>query len=336
MESVEKMQTINRILITGMTGFVGRHLVGACQRRYPQATIFGLARHEIRLSSSFKNTHTIVANISSYQDVRQVIAQVRPDVIFHLAAQTSVSLSWHDPVGTLQTNTQGLLNILEAVRAEKLMPRVLVVGAGDQYGFTTDTTSFVHENDAFRPLNPYAVSKAAQDFYAYLYFVMYRIPILRVRPFYLFGPYQQETSLIAKIASRIALIEAGKLEPVLYIKQLHAEKDYLPVQDGIAAYLAALERGRPGTAYNVGSGRVHTLKQVVQMLLQHTWVNIQVQEDGASSDHVERPLAAADISLLHTHTGWQPGMSMNIALQRTLDYWRAAVACSVGPVTDRL
>lgn len=319
------MLTPSRILITGLTGFVGRHLAEACLVRYPQATIFGLARHDILPWSTLKDIHIMTANIGFYQHVRRVIAQVRPDIIFHLAAQSSVSLSWNDPVGTLETNAHGLLHVLEAVLAEGLSPHILVVGSSDQYGFATDTPVPIREGDPFRPLSPFAVSKAAQDFYAYLYFFSYHLPVLRVRAFSHFGPYQTTSSLIADMAYHIALIEKGKREPVLTTGQLDIAKDILPVQDVVSAYIAIIEHGQPGSAYNVGSGRVYTIADIARMLLQCSKADIRVQEDLTLSSSLERPLAAADISLLNEHTGWQPSYDVNVALQQTLEYWRAVV-----------
>ena len=183
----------------------------------------------------------------------------------------------------------------------------------------------IREECPFRPANPYAASKAAQDLYGYQYFVAYGLPILRARPFNHFGPRQTSTFVVANFARQIALIEAEKAEPVLSVGNLQARRDFLPVEDVVAAYLAVAEQGQPGEAYNIGSGQARSIRAILDLLLTFTGTSIQLLEDPARLRPEDVPLLEANTSRLRADTNWKPAVQFEFALQRTLDYWRAVV-----------
>lgn len=322
------MSIPTRILITGYTGFVGGYLVEQCRNRYPQAELFGLSGHPtpITVTPGMSDVKLLVAEITQPEAVRQVVAQAQPDLVIHLAARSSVSASWQDPSGTLEVNAGGTIHLLEALRSEQLTPRIVLVGSGEQYGMVRPEDNPIREECPFRPANPYAASKAAQDLYGYQYFVAYRLPILRARPFNHFGPRQASTFVIANFARQIALIEAEKVEPVLSVGNLQARRDFLPVEDVVAAYLAIAEQGRPGEAYNIGSGQALSIRAILDFLLTFARTSIQLREDPARLRPVDVPLLEADTSRLRADTNWKPAVQFEFALQRTLDYWRSVVS----------
>ena len=318
----------SRILITGYSGFVGSYLIEACRAAYPHAALFGLSEHPPHPAPPLPSADVtrLVADITQPEAVRQAVARARPDLVFHLAGQPSVAASWADPVRTLQINAAGAINLFEALRAEEIASRVVLVGSGEQYGLVPPEENPIREDCAFRPANPYAVAKAAQDLYGYEYFVAYGMPILRVRPFNHFGPRQAGAFVVASFARQIAAIEAGKAEPVLLVGNLTAQRDFLPVEDVVRAYQAVAERGKAGAAYNVGSGRARAIQEILDLLLAHARVAIRVQEDPSRMRPVDVPVLMADASRLRADTGWEPSTDFAEALARTLDYWRAAVA----------
>ncbi|HEX6554785.1 MAG TPA: GDP-mannose 4,6-dehydratase [Ktedonobacteraceae bacterium] len=322
------MSIQSRLLITGCTGFVGGYLVEQCRIRYPQAELFGLTGHPTLHSATpgMRDVRLAVADITQPEAVRQVVAEIKPDLVIHLAAQSSVSASWKDPSGTLKVNVGGTIHLLEALRSEQLTPRVVLVGSGEQYGMVRPEDNPIREECPFRPANPYAASKAAQDLYGYQYFVAYGLPILRARPFNHFGPRQTSTFVIANFARQIALIEAEKAEPVLSVGNLQARRDFLPVEDVVAAYLAVAEQGRPGEAYNIGSGQARSIRAMLDLLLTFARRSIQLREDPARLRPVDVPLLEADTSRLRADTNWRPAVQIESALQRTLDYWRTVVS----------
>ncbi len=316
-----------RILVTGFSGFVGRYLVAACHAQYPEAVLFGVSSHP-PLPSAERYALPITrleADLLDSKQTHEAVAHSRPDVVFHLAAQSSVVSSWAEPVRTLEINAGGALHLFEALRAERLMPRIVLVGSGEQYGLVSPEENPISEECLPRPANPYAVSKVAQDLYGYQYFVAYGLPIVRVRPFNHFGPRQQPSFVIASFARQIALIEAGRAEPVLSVGNLQARRDFLPVQDVVRAYLALAEEGRPGEAYNVGSGSARSIEEILTALLHLAAVPIKVVVNPALFRPADVPLLVANTARLRSHTGWQSIVDFNEALKETLDYWRATI-----------
>ena len=317
----------SRILITGCTGFVGRYLIKQCRLRYPQAILWGLAGHPPSATNTLpvKDIHFVTVDITHPEAVRQAVAQARPDIVFHLAAQASVAASWNNPLDTLTINAGGTIHLLEALRTEHLTPRIILVGSGEQYGMVRPEENPVREDCPFRPANPYAVSKITQDLYGYQYFLAYQLPIMRTRSFNHFGPYQAATFVIPNFARQIALIEAGKADPILLVGNLEAQRDFLPVEDVITAYLAIADWGQAGKAYNIGSSQARSIRSILDLLLSFARVPIEVREDPTRLRPVDVPLLEADTSRLSLHTGWYPTTPFEAALQRTLDYWRNTI-----------
>lgn len=326
-----------RILITGASGFVGGWLAEACHRAYPRATLFGLSHplarggHQPPASLAARAPLTqIAADITDAAQVRAAIAQARPDLVFHLAGQASVAASWTDPARTLAINAGGAVRLFEALRAEGLLAaRVVLAGSGEQYGNVAEGENPIGEDTPFRPATPYAVSKAAQDLYGYQYGAAWHLPVLRARSFNAFGPRGSGTFVIGDFARQIARIEAGAAEPVLRVGNLAARRDFLPVQDVVAAYLALAERGRPGEAYNIGSGRGRSIAEILDALVVLARVEIAVRPDPARFRPVDVPLLVADTAKLRRETGWEPARDFTRALEETLEYWRQMVRQSV-------
>jgi GDP-4-dehydro-6-deoxy-D-mannose reductase len=318
----------SRILITGVTGFVGSYLVERCRAHYPQAEIFGLYHSGVPQPTSavMEQVTPLHADITQAREVRQALAESHPDVIFHLAAQASVAASWSDPVQTLQVNAIGAVCLLEAARLEQPTVRIALVGSGEEYGAVHPDENPIHEACPLRPINPYAVTKAAQDLYGYQYFAAYGLPVVRVRAFNHFGPRQSDAFVLAGFARQIALIEAGKAEPVILVGNLQAKRDFLPVEDVVAAYLAVAEHGQPGEVYNVGSGKARSIGEILDLLLTFANMPIRVHEDPARMRPVDIPILEADISRIQAQTSCKPTVLFESALQETLNYWRAMVA----------
>ncbi len=314
-----------RILITGASGFVGRHLLAQYRLIYPQALLYGLFRHNCTSLIEEEGITPIVGDVSSFQDMCQAVAVAQPDIVFHLAAQSSVARSWQDPVGTLRTNAEGMLNLMEVLHKEKLTPRVIISGSSEQYGEVSPEENPVNEEQPFRPINPYAVSKVAQDLYGYQYFVSYNIPVIRVRAFTHFGPGQTEHFVVSGFARQIALMEVGKIEPMLVVGNLQAMRDFISVEDVVAAYIALAERGHPGEAYNVGLGHAYSIGEIVQILCQYTHVDINIREDRARFRPADQHYSVANTTRLRTHTSWQPTLDMDTTIRHMLDYWRAKI-----------
>jgi GDP-4-dehydro-6-deoxy-D-mannose reductase len=314
-----------RILITGASGFVGRHLVERLRAEYPSAAIFGFSHlaHPTEGVFAEPQLSMLTGDIRSFADVRAAITGARPDWIFHLAGQASVAASWNDPATTLAINAGGAINLLEAVRAVALSPRIVLVGSGEQYGAVPAEDNPIKETYPPAPLNPYAVAKQTQDLFGYQYWVSYRLPIIRARAFNHFGAFQDDAFVVASLAQQIAEIEAGLRPPTLFVGNLAARRDFLPVADVVRAYIALADRGTPGSVYNVGSGAARPISALLDILLSFAACPIDVQRDPARVRPVDTPLIEADITRIRAETGWEPHIPLDLALRETLDYWRA-------------
>ena len=319
------MPSPERILITGSSGFVGRHLMPLCHERYPDAELIGISHLPSANEGSVSQYTLLQADLRHRDQIRHLIATSRPDLILHLAGQASVAESWQHPEDTLAVNAGGAINMLEAVHLAGLSPRVLLIGSAEQYGVIAPEDNPIREDQPMLPVNPYAVSKVAQDLLGYQYYVSYGLPIIRVRAFNHFGPLQPPAYVIPSFARQLALVEAGRAEPVVHVGNLSAERDFLPVGEVARAYLALADHGHPGEAYNVGSGVPVTAEYILDVLRSLSTVQVDVRVDPERLRPTDVPVAYADITRLRRDTDWQPMWSIADALREVLDYWRQQV-----------
>ncbi|HZK66279.1 MAG TPA: GDP-mannose 4,6-dehydratase, partial [Chloroflexota bacterium] len=246
MKATRRSTTTERILITGVAGFVGKHLARLLGST-TDAQLFGVDRHgapemDCGLSLGLgERLRCMAGDMSDSARIREIVAESRPTWIVHLAAQAFVPTAFADPMGTLVNNIAGQVNLSEAVLAMDLRPRMLVICSNEEYGMVAPEELPVKETAPFRPANPYAVSKVAQDMLGYQYFVSHGLPIVRVRPFNHLGPGQSDRFVSSAFARQIAEAEAGLREPVLSVGNLTAERDFSDVRDIVRAYKLALE-----------------------------------------------------------------------------------------------
>lgn len=321
-----------RVLITGITGFVGSHMAEYCLRR--DAQVLG----SIRWRSKTENIEHLRARITlldcDFRDASSVGAMLdaaRPDWILHLAAQSFVGSSWQMPAETLTTNIIGQTNLLEAIRTLKMTPRVLVVGSSEEYGLVYPDELPIKETNPLRPLSPYAVSKVAQDLMAYQYFKSYGLSLIRCRAFNHEGPRRGDVFVTSSFAKQIAEIEAGLRPPVIHVGDLKPRRDYSDVRDIVRGYWCLLERGEPGEVYNLCSGRSWSIQQVLDFLLEQSTVKgIQVRTDPARFRPSDVMLLEGDPGKIHRVTGWRVEIPFEQTLTDLLDYWRARVRPAAG------
>lgn len=306
-----------RAIITGVGGFVGPHLV----RHLRAATsweLIGLCR--VPVGSAGIDTLTV--DLMERAAVFETIRQVQPTYVFHLAAHSHVPSSHDDASATITNNLVGQLNLLDACRALREAPRVLVVGSAEEYGLARADEMPLREDQPFRPASPYAVSKVAQDLLGWQYFVSYGLPVVRVRPFNHTGPGQSDRFVVSAFARQVAEIEAGLTAPVLRVGNLDTQRDFLDVRDVVNAYLLALTRGTPGAVYNVGRGEATSVRVVLETLLAMTGVKLEVQPDPDRMRPSDVPILVADTTALRAATGWSPTLSFTTSVRDTLDWWR--------------
>ena len=317
-----------KVLITGVTGFAGSHLVDHILAEHPECEISGIVRWRSRteniehLRGRFNEVECDLRDASS---VRTVVENVRPDRIFHLAAQSFVPTSFTAPMESLETNVLGQLHLFEAVRRVKLTPRIQIACSSEEYGFVYENEVPITESNPFRPLSPYAVSKVSQDLLGYQYHQSYGLDVVRTRGFNHTGPRRGPVFVCSDFSKQIAEIEAGNREPVMHVGNLEAKRDFTDVRDMVRAYWLALEHCEGGEAYNLASGRTWAIQEVLDMLLSMSSVEIEVREDPARMRPSDVPLLLGDASRFREATGWSPEIPFETTLRDLLTYWRERV-----------
>ncbi len=316
-----------RVLITGITGFVGSHLAEYLLK-LDNVEVHGI----IRWRSRMENIEHIKDKIKLYTcDIRdstsvtKVINEVKPDKIFHLAAQSFVPTSYTAPYETLTTNIIGELNIFEAVRHLKIDPVIHIAGSSEEYGIINPDEVPIKEENTLRPVSPYGVSKVTQDLLGYQYFVSYKMKIIRTRAFNHTGPRRGEVFVCSNFAKQIAEIEKGKRQPIIYVGNLDAARDFTDVRDIVRAYWLATEYCDPGEVYNICSGKPRKIREVLETLLSFTDKKIEIKQDPQRLRVADPPLLIGDSSKFRKKTGWKPEIPFEKTLKDLLDYWRERV-----------
>jgi len=256
---------------------------------------------------------------------RKLIGSVKPDRIFHLAAQSHVPTSWNSPAATLEDNILGQLNIFEAVRDFGLDPLIQIAGSSEEYGMVYPDEVPMKESNPLRPLSPYAVSKLAQEMLAYQYHQSYGIKSIVSRGFNHSGPRRGENFVDSSFARQIARIEKGLQEPVIYVGDLTSKRDFTDVRDMVRAYWLLLEECTPGEVYNIGSGTTRSMQEVLDMLLGLSRVKVDVRVDPTRLRPSDVMILWADASKFTEATGWKAEISYEQTLRDLLDYWRERV-----------
>jgi len=309
------------VLVTGASGFVGPHLVRALIERGARVSGLGLEPPPADVALDAWRT----ADLLDADALASAVAEAKPDAVVHLAGQSSAARSFEIPVETFRANATGTWNLLEAVRTGARSARVLVVGTGEVYGPQPEGSRVV-EGAPFHPVSPYAISKAAGDALAELRGRTQGLDIVRTRSFGHTGPGQQARFVVPAFAQQIAAIERGGGEPVLRVGNLEVTRDLADVRDIARAYVALLERGRAGEAYNVCRGEGVKLTEVVRWLAERAHVAVRVEPDPARMRPADVPWLVGDPAKLARDTGWRPEIPLERTLDDVLEEWRRRAA----------
>ncbi len=314
---------MKKALIIGGAGFVGHYLADHLYRQYG----WSVCCTKLALEQMQMNHGQIVnLDILDRAATERLIAGFCPDYIFHLAAQSSVALSWKRPDLTVDVNIKGAVYVLEAVRrvAERTghKPRVLLVGSGEEYGYIEETELPIREENPIRPGNIYAATKACQNLLGQIYARAYGLDVMMIRAFNIIGPGQTTQFVVSDFCKQAADIEAGKQPPVLSVGNLSARRDFTDVRDVVRAYGMLAQTGKSGVTYNVGSGRDIAISLVLAEILRQAKCEIRVETDPDRMRPSDVPVIAADISRLLEATDWKPEIPLEQTIGDVLDYWR--------------
>ena len=316
-----------KVLITGITGFVGSHLADYTLAK-ENVEVYGTIRWRSKtenIEHIKDKLHLIQCNLNDASSVNDLIVDIKPDKIFHLAAQSFVPTSWNSPAETLTSNIIGELNIFEAIRRAKINPWIQIAGSSEEYGMVYSNETPIKETNPLRPLSPYGVSKVAQDLLAYQYYMSYKLNVVRTRAFNHTGPRRGEVFVCSEFAKRIAEIEKGQKEPVILVGNLDAQRDFTDVRDIVKAYWLGLDKCKPGEVYNICTGKAYRIGEVLDILISLSKVKIEVGKDPAKMRPSDVPYLGGDSTKFRDATGWKPEIPFERTLKDLLNYWRERV-----------
>ena len=295
-----------KAFVTGASGFVGRHLV---------AHLRDCGDEVVPTDRSDGGPDLLDAD-----GFATLFAEVRPDVVYHLAGQADVAASWLSPIETMRVNVEGTHNILEVARTFGIA-KVLTVSSADIYGVVAPEELPIVESAPLRPVSPYAASKAAADLVALQAHLGHGQNVVRARAFNHLGPGQSKSFVGAGFAARIAAAERSG-DDELQTGDLTPRRDFTDVRDVVRAYRLLATEGRPGVAYNICSGTSVSIGELAGLLLGLTDARMHLVEDPDLLRPVELPELRGDASLLQRHTGWAPSISLDETLSDVLEDWR--------------
>jgi GDP-4-dehydro-6-deoxy-D-mannose reductase len=318
-----------RAFVTGAAGFAGsflseylltsgREVFGLVQDRRNVANLAQALAGERAVS-----LHLVEGDLGDEAVLRDAVREIRPDEVYHLAAQSSVRRSIEDPAETFRVNVRGTWAVLEAARGAACRTRVLYVGSADAYGESARAGRPLEEIDPLLPVSPYGSSKAAAEAIARRYGEEHGLHVVRVRPFPHTGPRHAPHFVYPDLARQLCEIRAGRRAARIQAGHLDVRRDLSDVRDVVAAYVLALERGEPGGVYNVCSGRSASVREVLQalMVLGGVTAEVIVQADRLRPHDLDA--LNGNCQAFQTCTGWAPRIPLETTLRDLLNYWEA-------------
>lgn len=311
---------MKKAMIIGAAGFVGGYLIDHLKDEI-KWKIYGTKLNTEKIEREDIEIYNL--DILNKEEIIKLFENIRPDYIFNLAAQSSVSLSWKNPLLTVDINIKGTINILDTVREiDKYNPRIMLIGSSEEYGNVKEDEIPVKEENNLRPGNIYAVTKVCQNMIGKIYTDAYGMEIVNVRAFNHIGPKQAPIFVVADFCKQVSEIEKGLREPIIYTGNLEAKRDFTDVRDIVRAYSALALNGKKGETYNVGSGKAVSIKEILDIILKNSTKNIEIRKDEKRYRPIDIPIIEADIEKLRKVIDWKPKILLKESIKEILDYWR--------------
>lgn len=315
-------------MITGVTGFAGSYLAEYLVNK-PGVNVYGLKRWNSPLediSSVMDKIHLINFDLGDPHSIYKAVKEVKPDKIFHLAAQSYVPMSFRAPIDTMRANVFGTIHLLEAVREEGLDPIIHICTSSEVYGQVLEEDLPIDEDTPFRPQSPYGVSKVAEDMTAYQYYQTYGLKIVRTRSFTHTGPRSKQVFVAPAFAKQIAEIELGvKKDNKIFVGNMDSVRTFLDVRDMVEAYWLLTEKGTYGEAYNIAGTYTCTIGEMLKSLLAMSDIHPEIVVDPKLLRKSDVTLQVPDVTKFENATGWKPRIKFEDTMLDILNYWRKRV-----------
>jgi GDP-4-dehydro-6-deoxy-D-mannose reductase len=312
-----------RALVIGGGGFAGRHLIEKLLQN-TGLDVFG-TKLKGENTDEFFGIDFSELNIIEPDAVLSVIDRIKPDFVYHLAAQSSAALAWKLPKKTFDVNVGGTLNILEALKKTAFKGRLLFIGSAEEYGKIIPECLPISESCETQPTNIYALSKLTAERLCLLYKQVHSLDVICVRAFNHIGPFQGESFAASDFSKQLIEIEKRLKEPAVHVGNLEAVRDFTDVRDVVRAYMLLMEKGFSGEVYNVGGGTVCSVRKILELLIKLSGIKAEIIIDKSRLRPTDTPEYYADISKLVRHTGFSHEYALERTLKDVLDYWRKKV-----------
>ena len=306
------------VLVTGAAGFVGSHLLELLEQ--DAVDIIAWLRPGTAAPATGPRVRWLTVEMQNRADVDAAIAAAPPDAVYHLAGVPHVGDSWGHTFETFAGNTLATHYLFDALRRQRLAPRVLVTSSATVY---KPSMTAIRESDPVLPNSPYGTSKLAQEMVARRAWEDDGIPGLIARSFNHVGPRQSPSFVAPSVARQIAEIEAGSRPAVLALGNVDTERDIMDVRDTVRAYRALMESATPGIPYNVCSGTPVAIRTLVELFVSKARVKITLTQDPARMRPNDTPIVLGDRSRIGADTGWTPQIPLEKTVDDLLGYWRA-------------
>ena len=314
-----------KVFITGATGFVGSHLTEYIVQKNEGHSIYGLCRWRSpkdNLSKIFDKITLVEGDLCDLSALIRHLKAIKPDVIFHLAAQSYVLTSFSSPVHTLWTNVIGTANLLEAVRITEIDPVIHVCSSSEVYGQVNEADVPIKETCPFRPASPYAVSKVAEDMLALQYWLSYKMKTIRTRMFTHTGPRRGDVFAMSSFAKQVAAAELQLKGPVINVGNLDSVRTFCDVRDAVKAYWLLVHKCKPGTVYNIGGNQTMTIREALDKLLSFSKMKFEIKVDPKLLRPSDVTLQIPCTDKFQNETGWKPEIPLEKTLEDLLIFWR--------------
>jgi GDP-4-dehydro-6-deoxy-D-mannose reductase len=318
---------MKKILITGVSGFVGGHFVDYLTSHEGSLEIHGISRSKpawdfVNVTSTRLNNHYFhLADLNDIPKLKTLIEEIQPDFILHLAAQSSVAESWNSPVVSFMNNTNIFLNIIDTIRLNDNAARILSVGSSEQYGIVSEKDLPLTEDSPQHPANPYAVARVAQEQLARIYAEGYGIDVCSTRSFNHCGPGQSERFVVSGIVKQFVRISRGIQDPVIHIGNGSIIRDFIDVHDVVTAYNILLTKGKRGDVYNICSGNGRTIRSIVLELSEILNIPVEIREEQSQIRPIDNPRIVGSNEKIQKEFGWRPSVSFEETLKTMCTCW---------------
>jgi GDP-4-dehydro-6-deoxy-D-mannose reductase len=315
-----------KALITGIAGFAGSHLAELLLESGDEVCGCVFPGESTRNLDGFESDlQLFTADIRDSDAVSTLVAGVKPDAIYHLAAIAFIPDSIADPRLTFETNLMGSMNLFEAAKKSVKGSRILFVGSADEYGVVREGELPVNEENPLRPANPYSVSKVSASMLAYQYGLSGQLDVVRVRPFNHTGPRQSPQFVCSDFARQIVEVEKKKRAADIQVGNLNPKRDFSDVRDVVRAYREIVRHGERCEVYNICSGTAVEIREILNMLVSASGQDVRIVERQNRVRKSEVKEIRGDFGKLERATGWKPSVPLQRTLEDLLEYWRGVV-----------